>query len=104
LSRLSTCETVYALTIRNLFSLWPHPTVLQVVVILIRTVKYNLSKLRDVYLHTNCLAALANMAPHVQQLNAYASQRLVSLFDMLARKYVNPLLNFRYNAQFAALN
>lgn len=57
-----------------------------VVVILIRTVKYNLSKLRDVYLHTNCLAALANMAPHVQNLNSYASQRLVSLFDMLARK------------------
>eukprot|EP00897_Mesotaenium_endlicherianum_P006674 jgi/Mesen1/6034/ME000308S05228 len=46
------------------------------VVILIRTIKYNLSKLRDVYLHTNCLAALANMAPHVHHLNAYASQRL----------------------------
>ncbi|XP_020273400.1 dymeclin isoform X3 [Asparagus officinalis] len=57
------------------------------VVILIRTVKYNLSKLRDVYLHTNCLAILANMAPHVHRLSAYASQRLVSLFDMLSRKY-----------------
>eukprot|EP01018_Ginkgo_biloba_P004035 Gb_15046 [translate_table: standard] len=57
------------------------------VVILIRTVKYNLSKLRDVYLHTNCLATLANMAPHVHRLSAYASQRLVSLFDMLSRKY-----------------
>ncbi|XP_031505710.1 uncharacterized protein LOC116267969 isoform X2 [Nymphaea colorata] len=58
------------------------------VVILIRTVKYNLSKLRDVYLHTNCLATLANMAPHVHRLSAYASQRLVSLFDMLSRKYM----------------
>lgn len=57
------------------------------VIILIRTVKYNLSKLRDVYLHTNCLATLANMAPHVHRLSAYASQRLVSLFDMLSRKY-----------------
>eukprot|EP00252_Welwitschia_mirabilis_P020819 TRINITY_DN5186_c0_g2_i1.p1 TRINITY_DN5186_c0_g2~~TRINITY_DN5186_c0_g2_i1.p1 ORF type:complete len:724 (+),score=122.40 TRINITY_DN5186_c0_g2_i1:15-2186(+) len=57
------------------------------VVILIRTVKYNLSKLRDIYLHTNCLAILANMAPHVHRLSAYASQRLVSLFDMLSRKY-----------------
>ncbi|EFJ31142.1 hypothetical protein SELMODRAFT_87955 [Selaginella moellendorffii] len=57
------------------------------VVILIRTVKFNLSKLRDLFLHTNCLAILANMAPHMHQLNAYASQRLVSLFDMLARKY-----------------
>ncbi|AQL00133.1 dyggve-melchior-clausen syndrome protein [Zea mays] len=57
------------------------------VVILIRTIKYNLSKLKDVYLHTNCLAILANMAPHVHRLSAYASQRLVSLFDMLSRKY-----------------
>ncbi|XP_057476837.1 uncharacterized protein LOC130764551 [Actinidia eriantha] len=57
------------------------------VIILIRTVKYNLSKLRDVYLHTNCLAILANMAPHVHHLSAYASQRLISLFDMLSRKY-----------------
>lgn len=58
------------------------------VVILIRTVQYNLLKLRDVYLHTNCLATLANMAPHVHRLSAYASQRLVSLFDMLSRKYI----------------
>ncbi|KAL0376655.1 UNVERIFIED_CONTAM: Dymeclin [Sesamum calycinum] len=41
----------------------------------------------DVYLHTNCLATLANMAPHVYRLSAYASERLVSLFDMLSRKY-----------------
>ncbi|CAK9160662.1 unnamed protein product [Ilex paraguariensis] len=57
------------------------------VVILISTVKYNLSKLQDVYLHTNCLAILTNMAPHFHRLSAYASQRLVSLFDMLSRKY-----------------
>jgi hypothetical protein len=61
------------------------------VVILIRTIKYNLSKLRDVYLHTNCLAILANMAPHVHRLSAYASQRLVSLFDMLSRKYARSI-------------
>ncbi|XP_021692003.2 uncharacterized protein LOC110673245 isoform X2 [Hevea brasiliensis] len=57
------------------------------VIILIRTVKYNLSKLKDLYLHTTCLATLANMAPHVHRLSAYASQRLVSLFYMLSRKY-----------------
>ncbi|XP_022721781.1 dymeclin-like isoform X1 [Durio zibethinus] len=57
------------------------------VIILIRTVQYNLSKLRDVYLHTTCLATLANMAPHIHRLSAYASQRLVSLFYMLSRKY-----------------
>ncbi|KAI4317895.1 hypothetical protein L6164_025724 [Bauhinia variegata] len=66
------------------------------VIILIRTVQYNLSKLRDVYLHTTCLATLANMAPHVHRLSAYASQRLVSLFDMLSRKY-NKLAELRDN-------
>ncbi|KAL2948695.1 hypothetical protein AAZX31_20G138400 [Glycine max] len=66
------------------------------VIILIRTVQYNLSKLRDVYLQTTCLATLANMAPHVHRLSAYASQRLVSLFDMLSRKY-NKLAERRDN-------
>ncbi|KAF5949795.1 hypothetical protein HYC85_011788 [Camellia sinensis] len=59
------------------------------IIILIRIVNYNLSRLRDIYLHTNCLAILANMAPHVHRLSAYASQTLVSLFDMLSRKYVS---------------
>ncbi|KAG0475434.1 hypothetical protein HPP92_015120 [Vanilla planifolia] len=57
------------------------------VVVLIRIVNYNLTRMRDVYLHTNCLAILANMAPDVHRLSSYASQRLVSLFDMLSRKY-----------------
>lgn len=43
--------------------------------------------LQDVYLHTNCLATLSNMAPYARGLNAYAAQRLVSLLDMLFRKY-----------------
>lgn len=58
-----------------------------IIIMLTRTVKYNLVQLRDVYLHTNCLAALANMAPHAANLSAYAAQRLVSLFEMLAKKY-----------------
>ena len=30
-----------------------------------RTAHVNLARLRDVYLHTNTLAALANLAPHL---------------------------------------
>jgi dymeclin len=55
-------------------------------VVLLKTAHYNLAKLKDVYLHTNTLAALANLAPHVSHLSSHASQRLVSLFDMLARR------------------
>eukprot|EP00884_Botryococcus_braunii_P022736 jgi/Botrbrau1/9146/Bobra.160_3s0019.1 len=57
------------------------------VIVLLKTAHYNLAKLKDVYLHTNTLAALANLAPHVSHLSSHASQRLVSLFDMLARRY-----------------
>ena len=58
------------------------------VVLLLRTAHYNLAKLRDVYLHTNTLAALANLAPHARDLSSHAAQRLVSLFDMLGRRYL----------------
>ncbi|KAL8048019.1 hypothetical protein ABFS82_07G036900 [Erythranthe guttata] len=73
------------------------------VIILIRTVKFNLSKLRDIYLHTNCLATLANMAPHVHRLSSYAAQRLVSLFDMLSRKY-NKLAEVKNNKMNTSYN
>ncbi|PSN32660.1 Dymeclin [Blattella germanica] len=41
----------------------------------------------DKYLHTNCLAALANMSGQFRSLHPYVSQRLVSLFETLAKKH-----------------
>jgi hypothetical protein len=43
--------------------------------------------LQDKYLHTNCLAALANMSSQFRSLHPYVSQRLVSLFETLAKKH-----------------
>ncbi|KAK9873979.1 hypothetical protein WA026_002330 [Henosepilachna vigintioctopunctata] len=57
------------------------------ILIVIRTIQYNMLKMRDKYLHTNCLAALANMSSEFRDLHPYVSQRLVSLFETLARKY-----------------
>lgn len=42
--------------------------------------------LQDVYLQTNTLAALANLAPHCTGISSHAAQRLVSLFELLARR------------------
>ena len=42
---------------------------------------------QDKYLHTNCLAALANMSSEFRQLHPYVCQRLVSLFELLARRH-----------------
>lgn len=58
-----------------------------VVLMLLRTAHYNVATMKDVYLHTNTLAALANLAPYVSGLSAHASQRLVSLFHLLAKRY-----------------
>lgn len=43
--------------------------------------------MRDKYLHTNCLAALANMSSQFRNLHPYVSQRLVSLFETLAKRF-----------------
>lgn len=58
------------------------------ILVVIRTIQYNMLKMRDKYLHTNCLAALANMSGQFRQLHPYVSQRLVSLFETLAKKHV----------------
>ncbi|KAH3760145.1 Dym protein [Pelomyxa schiedti] len=56
------------------------------VVVLVRTVHINLRRLRDLYLHTNCLATLANMAPHFSSLPSYAASRLVRLVELIVIK------------------
>merc|ERR1740131_154373 len=57
------------------------------ILVVIRTIQYNMLKMRDKYLHTNCLAALANMSSQFRNLHPYVAQRIVSLFETLARKH-----------------
>ncbi|XP_014284206.1 dymeclin isoform X3 [Halyomorpha halys] len=58
-----------------------------IILVTTRTIQYNLLKMRDEYLHTNCLAALANMSSQFSNLNSYVCQRLVGLFEVLAKTY-----------------
>ncbi|KAG0252730.1 Triose-phosphate Transporter [Mortierella polycephala] len=57
------------------------------VAIVVRTIQYNLAQHKDVYFHTNSLAILANMSNSLQDIHPYVSQRLVTLFDIVARRY-----------------
>lgn len=57
------------------------------ILVVIRTIQHNMLKMRDKYLHTNCLAALANMSSQFKNLHPYVSQRIVSMFEALAKKY-----------------
>eukprot|EP00879_Flechtneria_rotunda_P022262 GHRR01023488.1.p1 GENE.GHRR01023488.1~~GHRR01023488.1.p1 ORF type:complete len:283 (+),score=103.21 GHRR01023488.1:648-1496(+) len=59
-----------------------------VFVVLLRTVHKNVGQLQDLYLPTNTLAALANLAPQVISLHSHAAQRLVGLTALLARRWL----------------
>ncbi|CAL8119884.1 unnamed protein product [Orchesella dallaii] len=58
-----------------------------IILVIIRTIQYNILKMRDKYLHTNCLAALANMSSKFRSLHPYVTQRLISLFETLAKRH-----------------
>jgi len=57
-----------------------------IILVLIRLVQFNISQMRDQYLHYNCLAALANMSCYFKKLHSYACQRIFGMLSMLASK------------------
>ncbi|XP_003505874.1 dymeclin isoform X1 [Cricetulus griseus] len=57
------------------------------ILVVIRTIQYNMTRNKDKYLHTNCLAALANMSAQFRSLHQYAAQRIISLFSLLSKKH-----------------
>lgn len=74
------------------------------ILVVIRTIQYNMLKMRDKYLHTNCLAALANMSGQFRSLHPYVAQRLVSLFETLAKKHARLDQQLRQPAAAAVAN
>uniref|UniRef100_A0A1Q3F6N5 Dymeclin n=1 Tax=Culex tarsalis TaxID=7177 RepID=A0A1Q3F6N5_CULTA len=74
------------------------------ILVVIRTIQYNMLKMRDKYLHTNCLAALANMSGQFRSLHPYVAQRLVSLFETLAKKHARLDQQLRQPAAVVAAN
>ncbi|XP_071098647.1 dymeclin-like [Haliotis cracherodii] len=57
------------------------------ILVVIRTVQFNMTRMRDKYLHTNCLAALANMSSQFANLHQFVAQKIVSLFAQLCKKH-----------------
>jgi hypothetical protein len=58
------------------------------IVVLIRAALAAVATSRDSYLLTNCLAALANMSPHLRDLHPLAAERMVLLCDSLGKRLV----------------
>ncbi|XP_059058867.1 dymeclin [Achroia grisella] len=57
-----------------------------IVLVIVRALQYNMARVRDKYLHTNCLAAIANMSCEFRNLHPYVAQRLISLFETLTKR------------------
>ncbi|CAG2167525.1 unnamed protein product [Oppiella nova] len=68
-----------------------------IILVIIRTIQYNMSRARDRFLHTNLCATLANMSNHFKRLNPYVCQRLVSLFEKLSKKFNRILKEVKTN-------
>lgn len=58
-----------------------------IVLILLKTIQHNVAKVKDRYLQTNCLAALANMSAHFKQLHPQVCQQIISLLEQLCKKH-----------------
>jgi len=48
---------------------------------------FNMAHTKDKYLHTNCLAMLANMSSKFINLNPYACQKLFSFYTTLVKRH-----------------
>ncbi|KAH9369058.1 hypothetical protein HPB48_002596 [Haemaphysalis longicornis] len=84
-------EAVHDITLRNI-SWYTERSLSEIslggllILVVIRTIHFNMTRMRDKYLHTNCLAALANMSSHFKNLHPYVCQRFVSLFETLSKR------------------
>jgi len=49
--------------------------------------QHNMAHTKDRYLHTNCLATLANVSSKYRDLNTYTCQKLIGFFSGLTRRH-----------------
>jgi len=68
------------------------------ILVVIRTIQYNMTRMRDKYLHTNCLAALANMSAQFTDLHPFVAQKMMNLFSQLCKRHSRLVEQIRQSA------
>ncbi|OTF71888.1 dymeclin-like protein [Euroglyphus maynei] len=58
-----------------------------IILIIVRTIHFNMSRSRDRFLHTNLCATLANMSNHFRHLHNFVCQKMIVLFEKISKKY-----------------
>ena len=51
-----------------------------------RVIQFNLSRVKDQYLHTNCLAALSNVGMRLKGIHRRVSQRFLNLITIISKR------------------
>ncbi|KJH50810.1 hypothetical protein DICVIV_03060 [Dictyocaulus viviparus] len=69
------------------------------VIVFVRTIHKNAIRMRDRYLHTNCLAALANMSSCFKNLSPVVCQKIISLLELLTKRHVKMVEHMRMSAE-----
>ena len=57
------------------------------ILVILKTMQTNMTKMRDKYLHTNCLATLANMSSKFHSFHPYVAEKVLNLFTTIVKKY-----------------
>ncbi|CEF60402.1 Dymeclin [Strongyloides ratti] len=66
-----------------------------IALVIMKVIHMNTIKTRDRYLHTNCLAALANISSNFKNLDPYVCHKLTSLLILMMKKHVRLIQNIR---------
>ncbi|PAV87004.1 hypothetical protein WR25_12726 [Diploscapter pachys] len=70
-----------------------------VTLVLVRTIQKNAIKHKDRYLHTNCLAALANMSAFFKNLSPIVCQKMIGLLELLTKRHAKLISQMREMAE-----
>ncbi|VDN52240.1 unnamed protein product [Dracunculus medinensis] len=74
-----------------------------IIIVFARTIQINIIKMRDRYLHTNCLAALANMSPYFKHLSPSVCQKFIALFETFIKRRSKLIENMRIRVEYDIL-
>ncbi|EFO26888.1 hypothetical protein LOAG_01596 [Loa loa] len=71
-----------------------------IILVFVRIIQLNTLKTKDRYLHTNCLAALANMSSYFKNLTSVVCQKLIGLLEVFTRRRAKLIENMRVRAEY----
>ncbi|VBB26333.1 unnamed protein product [Acanthocheilonema viteae] len=71
-----------------------------IILVFVRIIQLNTLKTKDRYLHTNCLAALANMSSYFKNLTSIVCQKLIGLLEVFTRRHAKLIENMRVRAEY----